>query len=125
MTDTSKIPSSRISNSTFENNQILLINDGNIIINDTSITNYILEINQPTTISISSNITLPANISLPIQLEIKKTDINATITFPQNDNFKKWIDNYIPSCSSIATYYIAFKTKDMINWVCSYQGMIE
>jgi hypothetical protein len=124
MTDTSKIPSSRISNSTFENNQILLINDGNIIINDTSITNYILEINQPTTISISSNITLPANISLPIQLEIKKTDINATITFPQNDNFK-WIDNYIPSCSSIATYYIAFKTKDMINWVCSYQGMIE
>lgn len=124
MTDTSKIPSSRISNSTFENNQILLINDGNIIINDTSITNYILEINQPTTISISSNITLPANISLPIQLEIKKTDINATITFPQNDNFK-WIDNYIPNCSSIATYYIAFKTKDMINWVCSYQGMIE
>lgn len=81
MTDTSKIPSSRISNSTFENNQILLINDGNIIINDTSITNYILEINQPTTISISSNIILPTNISLPIQLEIKKTDINATISF--------------------------------------------
>lgn len=124
MTDTSKIPSSRISNSTIEKNEQLAENNGNIIINDMSITNYILEINQSVTISITSNVSLSVNESLPIQLEIKKTDANSVITLPSSDNFK-WIDNYIPVCNLIGTYYFVFKTKDMINWVCSYQGMIE
>lgn len=124
MTDTSKIPSKRISDSIFENNKILSLNDGNIIIDDTSITNYIMEINTNTTITLSSTITLPANISLPIQVEIKKTIADAVITLPNNDNFK-WIDNYVPNLSDVGTYYIAFKTKDMINFICSYQGMIQ
>lgn len=124
MTDTSKIPFNRLSNITFESNKHLEDNNGEIIINDASITTYFLNVDTSTTISISSQINLPNNISFSFIVEINKTSSTADITLPNNDNFK-WIDNYVPGCGDVGTYLFGFKTHDNVNWICSYQGMIN
>ena len=80
MTDTSKIPFNRLSNITFESNKHLEDNNGEIIINDASITTYFLNVDTSTTISISSQINLPNNISFTFIVEINKTSSTADIT---------------------------------------------